>query len=99
VRAEAITFLHAARLPSKSRGVPSIDRLDCDGIVVDTEAFRSMPASYARRRYFARFLFVIRPILKPMSVLLAGQVRLVTIQMPEGAQTCVKPPRADVKGA
>ena len=30
-----------------------------------------MPASYARRRYFARFLFVILPILKLMSGLLA----------------------------
>ena len=64
---------HAARWPSRSRGVPS-KRPGRGGIVSDTGVFPSMPALYARRRCFARFLFVIRPIFKLMSVLLADGV-------------------------
>jgi hypothetical protein len=66
-------------------------------MIGDTDAFPRMPASYARRRYFVRFLFVIRPIFKLMSVLLAGQVRLVTIQMAQGPQAGVKPSAGVVK--
>jgi hypothetical protein len=58
-----------------------------------------MPASYARRRYFARFLLVIRPILKFMSGLLAHRVPIASIQMAEGRQGCVKPGAAAVKRA
>jgi hypothetical protein len=63
-----------------------------------------MPASYARRRYFARFRFVILPILKLMSGLLAepallGPKSLVINEIAEAPQGCVKPAAADVKGA
>jgi hypothetical protein len=84
-------------LPSKPRGVQSVDGPGRDGIVGDPEGFRSMPASYARRRYFARFLFVIRPILKFMSGLLAHLVPITSIQMAEPPQGCVKPEGAAVK--
>ena len=64
-----------------------------------------MPASYARRRYFARFLFVILPILKLMSRLLAEpaplgpQSPLVINEIAEAPQGRVKPVAAQVKGA
>jgi len=58
-----------------------------------------MPASYARRRYFARFLLVIRPILKFMSGLLAYRVPIASIQMAEVPKSCVKPEAAAVKRA
>jgi hypothetical protein len=84
-------------LPSKPRGVPPTHGPGRDGVVGDTEVLRSMPASYARRRYFARFLLVIRPILKFMSGLLAHRVPITSIQIAEPPQGCVKPEAPDVK--
>jgi hypothetical protein len=84
-------------LPSKPRGAPSIDGSRREGIAGDAAALRSMPASYARRRYFARFLLLIRPILKFMSGLLAHLIPITSIQMAEPSQGCVKPEEAAVK--
>lgn len=84
-------------MPSKLRGIPLIDSPVRDGIVGDPEVLRSMPALYARRRYFARFLFVIRPILKLMSGLLALRVPVTSIQIAEPHQGCVKPEGAALK--
>jgi hypothetical protein len=59
-----------------------------------------MPASYARRRYFARFRFVNRPIFRFMSTSLCTSIRASTdLQMAEGAQGRVKPEGHDIKEA
>jgi hypothetical protein len=84
-------------LPSRPPGVLSVDGSGRDGIVGETDVSRSMPASYARRRYFVRFLFVIRPIFKLILVLLADPLPSVNIQMADGPQACVKPDAHDIK--